>query len=146
MTDSNTESKAESNAENNSEQREKRTPAEWVTFTIACFILAAIIGLVLYNWRTKKQEPPIISVTRREPIREVQGQFYVPFAVTNTGGETAESIQIVAELRVNGEVVESGDQQIDFLSSGEMEEGAFIFSRNPSQGELIVRSSSYKLP
>ncbi|NJM61144.1 MAG: TIGR02588 family protein, partial [Oscillatoriales cyanobacterium RU_3_3] len=75
------------------EGRSKRTPAEWVTFTIACFILANIIGLVLYNWRTKKQEPPIISVSRSEPIREVQGQFYVPFAVTNAGGETAESIQ-----------------------------------------------------
>jgi len=70
----------------------------------------------------------------------------VPFTVTNTGGETAESVQIIAELRVNGEVLESGDQQIDFLSSGETQEGAFIFSRNPSQGQLIVRPSSYKLP
>ena len=66
--------------------------------------------------------------------------------LTNTGGDTAESVQIIAELRVNGEVVESGEQQIDFLSRGETEEGAFIFSRNPSQGQLIVRSSSYKLP
>jgi uncharacterized protein (TIGR02588 family) len=116
------------------------------TFAIACSILSILIGLVLYNWLTKKHEPPIISVTRNTPIRETQGQFYVPFTVTNTGGETAESVQIIAELRVNGEVLESGDQQIDFLSSGETQEGAFIFSRNPSQGQLIVRSSSYKLP
>lgn len=133
-------------SESNNEQQQKRTPAEWATFAIACFILSILIGLVLYNWLTKKHEPPIISVTRNTPIRETQGQFYVPFTVTNTGGETAESVQIIAELRVNGEVLESGDQQIDFLSSGETQEGAFIFSRNPSQGQLIVRSSSYKLP
>ncbi|MEG4110065.1 TIGR02588 family protein [Microcoleus sp. S13_C5] len=133
-------------SESNNEQQPKRNPAEWVTFAIACSILSILIGLVLYNWLTKKQEPPIISVTRNTPIRETQGQFYVPFTVTNTGGETAESVQIIVELRVNGEVLESGDQQIDFLSSGETQEGAFIFSRNPSQGELIVRSSSYKLP
>ena len=133
-------------SESNNEQQQKRTPAEWVTFAIACSILSILIGLVLYNWLTKKQEPPIISVTRNTPIRETQGQFYVPFTVTNTGGETAESVQIIAELRVNGEVLEAGDQQIDFLSSGETQEGAFIFSRNPSQGQLIVRSSSYKLP
>jgi len=133
-------------SENNNQQQQKRTPAEWITFAIACFILFTLIGLVLYNWLTKKHEPPIISVTRNTPIRETQGQFYVPFAVTNTGGETAESVQIIAELRVNGEVLESGDQQIDFLSSGETQEGAFIFSRNPSQGQLILRSSSYKLP
>ena len=133
-------------SESNNEQQQKRTPAEWVTFAIACSILSILIGLVLYNWLTKKHEPPIISVTRNTPIRETQGQFYVPFTVTNTGGETAESVQIIAELRVNGEVLEYGDQQIDFLSSGETQEGAFIFSRNPSQGQLIVRSSSYKLP
>jgi uncharacterized protein (TIGR02588 family) len=133
-------------SESNNEQQQKRTPAEWATFAIACFILSILIGLVIYNWLTKKHEPPIISVTRNTPIRETQGQFYVPFTVTNTGGETAESVQIIAELRVNGEVLESGDQQIDFLSSGETQEGAFIFSRNPSQGQLIVRSSSYKLP
>ncbi|MEG4216847.1 TIGR02588 family protein [Microcoleus sp. Pol14C6] len=133
-------------SESNNEQQPKRTFAEWATFVIACLILFTITGLVLYNWVTKKQEPPIISVTRNTPIRENQGQFYVPFTVTNTGGETAESVQIIAELRVNGEVLESGDQQIDFLSSGETQQGAFIFSRNPSQGQLIVRSSSYKLP
>ncbi|MBD1827020.1 TIGR02588 family protein [Microcoleus vaginatus GB1-A2] len=132
--------------ESNNEQQQKRTFAEWVTFAIASFILATLVGLVLYNWVTKKQEPPVISVTRNAPIRETQGHFYVPFTVTNTGGEAAASVQIIAELRVNGEVLESGDQQIDFLSSGETQEGAFIFSRDPSQGQLIVRSSSYKLP
>ena len=133
-------------SESNNQQQQKRTPAEWATFAIACFILFTLTGLVIYNWVTKKQGPPVISVTRNAPIRETQGQFYVPFTVANTGGETAESVQIIAELRVNGEVLESGDQQIDFLSSGETQEGAFIFSRNPSQGQLIVRSSSYKLP
>ena len=133
-------------SESNNEQQQKRTAAEWATFAIACFILFTLTGLVIYNWVTKKQGPPVISVTRNAPIRETQGQFYVPFTVANTGGETAESVQIIAELRVNGEVLESGYQQIDFLSSGETQEGAFIFSRHPSQGQLIVRSSSYKLP
>ncbi|MEG4344553.1 TIGR02588 family protein [Microcoleus sp. A003_D6] len=133
-------------SESNNEQQQKRTFAEWVAFAIACFILFTLTGLVLYNWVTTKHEPPIISVTRNTPIRETEGQFYVPFTVTNTGGETAELVQIIAELRVNGEVLESGDQQIDFLSNGETQEGAFIFSRDPRQGELIVRSSSYKLP
>ncbi len=137
---------SESNTESNKEQPQKRSLAEWVTVAIACSILSTLTGLVLYNWATKKQEPPVISVTRNAPIRETQGQFYVPFTVTNTGGETVESVQVIAELRVNGEVLESGDQQVDFLSSGETQEGAFIFSRNPSQGELIVRSSSYQLP
>ncbi|MGB3207929.1 MAG: TIGR02588 family protein [Crinalium sp.] len=124
----------------------ERSLAEWVTFASATFILILIVGLVVYNWFTQEDQPPVLSVTRNGEIRQVKGQYYVPFTVTNVGGDTAESVQIIAELRQNGQAEETGEQQIDFLSSGETAEGAFIFSTNPSEGELNVRVASYKLP
>lgn len=127
-------------------QKSPRSPAEWTTFCIALFILAVIIGLVIYKWLTQKNQPPVLSVTRSSEIREAQGQFYVPFSVKNTGGQTAESVQVIAQLRINGEIEEDGEQQIDFLASGEMEEGAFVFSRDPRNVELIIRVASYKSP
>lgn len=127
-------------------QKPPRSPAEWTTFSIALFIVAVIVGLVLYKWLTQKNQPPELSVTPHSQIRQAQGQFYVPFSVTNTGGETAESVQVIAELRINGEIEEAGEQQIDFLASGEKEEGAFVFSRDPREGELVVRVASYKSP
>ncbi|PSF38727.1 TIGR02588 family protein [Aphanothece hegewaldii CCALA 016] len=120
-------------------------PAEWVTFAIAFLIVLSIVGLVLYTWITSDQQPPILSIERQE-IREAQGQFYVPFKITNTGGETAESVQVIGEFRMNGKIEEVGEQQFDFLSGGEKEEGAFIFTRNPKNGELVLRVASYKLP
>jgi uncharacterized protein (TIGR02588 family) len=132
--------------EEKKEQRPpKRTPAEWVTFSIASFILAVVVALVGYTWLNENGQPPILSISNKT-IREADGQFYVPFEVVNTGGETAESIQIIAELQINGKVEETGDMQVDFLSSGEKEKGAFIFSKNPSQGQLKIRVSSYKSP
>lgn len=128
------------------QQQLKRTPAEWVTFGAASFILVVIVSLVGYTWLNEKHQPPVLSISNPERIREVNGQFYVPFEVVNTGGETAESIQIMAELRLQGEVEETGDIQIDFLSSGEKEEGAFIFRSDPRQGELTIRVAGYKLP
>jgi len=128
------------------EQKQKRSPAEWTTFSIALLILAAIVGLVIYKWLTQKNQPPVLSISSSSEVREAPGQYYVPFSVTNTGGETAESVQVIAELRINGDVEESGEQLIDFLASGEKEEGAFVFSRNPRQGELVVRVASYKRP
>ncbi|GAP95009.1 TIGR02588 family protein [Leptolyngbya sp. NIES-2104] len=127
------------------EKKKPRSPAEWVTFGIASTILSAIAGLVLYVWVSDRYEPAAISVEQRE-IRETEGKFYVPFEVTNTGGETVESVQIVAELKTGDRVLESGDQQIDFLSRDEKEEGAFVFQRDPRQGSLIVRVASYKIP
>ncbi|MEH2046094.1 TIGR02588 family protein [Nostoc sp.] len=126
-------------------EQPKRSIAEWITFSIASFILAIIVSLVGYTWLNEKNQPPILSVTKKQTIREINGQFYVPFEVVNSGGDTAESVQIMAELLING-ITETGEQQIDFLSSRESEEGAFIFSHNPRQGQLTLRIGSYKLP
>jgi uncharacterized protein (TIGR02588 family) len=124
-----------------------RSLAEQITFGIAALILAGIVGLVLYIWfDEEKQQPPDITVSNQGTVREASGQFYVPFEIKNIGGGTAESVQVIAELRINGEVEESGEQQIDFLSGGETEEGSFVFSRNPQEGELVLRVASYKLP
>ncbi|MEH2352792.1 TIGR02588 family protein [Nostoc sp.] len=128
------------------EEQPKRSMAEWVTFSVASLILTIIVSLVNYTWVNEKNQPPILSVTKKQTIREINGQFYVPFEVVNSGGDTAESVQIMAELMINGKVTETGEQQIDFLSSGESEEGAFIFSHNPRQGQLNLRVGSYKLP
>ncbi|MCC5616984.1 TIGR02588 family protein [Nostoc sp. CHAB 5836] len=128
------------------EQESERSIAQWVTFSVASIILAIIVSLVGYTWLNEKNQPPILSVTKKETIREIDRQFYVPFEVVNSGGDTAESVQIMAELLINGKVTETGEQQIDFLSSGESEEGAFIFSHNPRQGQLNLRVGSYKLP
>ncbi|MDZ7964597.1 MAG: TIGR02588 family protein [Nostoc sp. DedSLP03] len=127
-------------------EQPKRSIAEWITFSIASFILAIIVSLVGYTWLNEKNQPPILSVTKKQTIREINSQFYVPFEVVNNGGDTAESVQIIAELMIDGKVTETGEQQIDFLSSGEREEGAFIFSHNPRQGQLNLRVGSYKLP
>lgn len=128
------------------QRRLKRSLAEWVTFGVASFILTVIVSLVIYIWLNDKHQPPILSVSNKQAIREVDGQFYVPFEVVNIGEETAESVQIMAELRINGKLEETGEQQIDFLSRNEKEEGAFIFSHNPSEGQLTLRVASYKLP
>lgn len=128
------------------QQPEGRSPAEWVTFSVSLSILAALIGLVCYDWFTRRDEPPVLTVIQKGEIYNTQGQYYVPFEVKNTGGNTADSVQVIAELRINGEIEESGEQQIDFLSGGEAEKGAFIFTRNPQEGELVLRAGSYTSP
>lgn len=123
-----------------------RSPAEWFTFGIAATILSTVIGLVLYVWLGQQRQPPILSVTHEETIREVDGQFYVPFILKNKGGETVESVRVIAELETNNGIKEQSEQEIDFLSGEETQEGAFIFSKNPKNGKFNLRVTSYKLP
>lgn len=128
------------------QERGTRSPAEWISFGIASFILAGIVGLISYSWLGQSNEPPTFQVKSQEVIKDANGQFYVPFEVTNTGGQTVETVQILAELKVNGQVMQTGEQQIDFLASHETENGAFVFTHDPKKGELVVRVGSYKLP
>ncbi|MDX2231812.1 MAG: TIGR02588 family protein [Leptolyngbyaceae cyanobacterium bins.349] len=127
-------------------KRPPRSMAEWVTFGVASLALGAIAGLVIYSWTTERDQPPMLTLSRPEPIRQHKGQFYIPFEIVNTGGETAESVQVVAELKRNGNVEETGDLQIDFLARNEREKGAFVFTQNPQDGDLVLRVSSYKVP
>lgn len=124
----------------------RKVHVEWITFALTSLIVAVLVGLVIYVWVTEDTRPPILQVTSQDSIRQVEGQYYVPFTVTNVGGGTAESVQVVGELRMAGEVRESGEQQIDFLSSGEQQEGSFVFTQDPDQGNLSLRVASYKLP
>ena len=127
-------------------KRTSRSFAEWLSFGISSLIVGTTAGLVIYSWTTGRNSPPILAIQRTEPIREVDGQFYVPFEISNTGGETAESLQVIAELKVKTAVQESGDLQIDFLSRGETEKAAFVFKTDPRKGDLVLRVASYKVP
>lgn len=128
------------------ESKQPRSLAEQVSFSVAALILAGLVGLVCYLWLGKRQQTspnPIVTV---KPAQELSGYFHVPFEVTNQGDETATSVQVVAELRMKNGVAETGEQQMDFLSSHETGSGAFIFSQDPRKGKLLIRVASYKLP
>ncbi|MGF1588743.1 MAG: TIGR02588 family protein [Pleurocapsa sp.] len=122
-----------------------RSLAEKVSFGLSLSIVGIIVGLVCYTWITGDTNPPILSVTTSE-IRQVNQQYYVPFTVSNYGGETANAVEVVGELSIAQETVETANQQINFLSRQEKRSGEFIFSRDPQQGELMVRVASYQQP
>ena len=69
--------------------------------------------------------------------------FAVLVRVTNHGDRTAEAVQVLAELSRKGEVIEDGEQSVDFLAGGESQELQFVFSEDPSKAELEVRAACH---
>lgn len=144
---SNVHSDHDSPSENSSsETKQPRSLAEQASFSIAVLMLATLVGLVCYLWLGRREQTSPNPVVITKPIEELSGQFHVPFELMNQGDSTAASVQVIAELYIKGAVVETGEQQIDFLSSHETESGAFIFSQDPREGKLLVRVASYKSP
>jgi uncharacterized protein (TIGR02588 family) len=119
----------------------QRSAAEWVTFMVASIIL-----LICFDWQANQNRPPAFTVVVSEAVRVTDGRYYVPFAITNTGGRIARMVQVTAELHTAGADDETGEQQIDFLSGHETKAGSFVFTHAPQAGELVVRVASYRLP
>lgn len=124
----------------------QRSAAEWVTFIVASVILLGLVGLILFDWQTNQNQPPAFSVAVSEAVRVTDGRYYVPFAITNTGGRIARTVQVTAELHSPEADDETGEQQIDFLSGHETKAGSFVFTHDPQAGDLLVRVASYRLP
>ncbi|MEM8779278.1 MAG: TIGR02588 family protein [Cyanobacteria bacterium P01_G01_bin.49] len=124
----------------------RRSLPEKLSFGIAIAILIILIGLIIYSWRSQSNKPPILSVNFGQQIRQVQGQYYVPFVVTNEGEQAVKSVRIIGQLKIGTTIEQIGEQEVDFLSRGETVSGAFIFTYDPQDGELTVRVSGYKLP
>ena len=127
-----------------SHTRLRLTP-ERVTFTVAVAILLTLAGAITYLWIQPRQ-PPIVIVAVVGDVRLVGTQRYLTGEVRNAGDETAEAVQVIGELTIDGEVVAEGEQFIDFLSGGETEEIVFIFDRAAPEAETSLRVASYKSP
>lgn len=124
----------------------RRSLAEWITLAVTTTILLVLVGLVIFDWQISQNRAPAFQVDLVEPMRVNDGRYYVPFIVKNTGGQIARTVQVTAELHIDGEDDEAGEQQIDFLSGNERKQGSFVFSHDPQQGQLVVRVASYGLP
>ncbi len=126
--------------------KQNRSPAEWVTLTLSTLVLVTIVGLVLYDWQLTRNLPPAFRIEINEPARFVEGQYYVPFYLRNTGGRIARTVQVIANLHLPDGTNEVGEQQFDFLSGNERKSGGFVFDHNPLAGDLVIRVASFGLP
>lgn len=146
MTDTSKELRDRENQDTQEIEENERSSAEWISFSVALILLGVVVSFIVYSWVSQTYKPPILEVETSAEIRQVNQQFYVPFTVTNEGGTTVKSVEVVAELWIEDELRQQGSQEITFLSRGEVQSGAFIFNYNPDEGELIIRVASYQLP
>lgn len=127
-------------------ERPPRTAPEWWTFGVAIALIAAVVGVILVSWATGPSGPPVLRVERSGPVERSGDAYRVPFEASNEGGEAAASVQVVAELTIDGRLEGEGEQSIAFLSGGERESGAFLFAKDPTDGELTLSVASYASP
>jgi uncharacterized protein (TIGR02588 family) len=124
--------------------RDPRTPAEWTALVGSSLILALVVGLIVAQM-SGARSPAAPTVTVGE-VRPVGDLHHVDVTVTNEGDESAANVQVSAELTIDGEVVTTADQTIDFLSGDEEVDLVYVFEDDPADGDLAVAVTSFAEP
>ena len=123
--------------------RRGRSSAEWLTFALSIAVVAVVVALIAVEI-PQSRRPAMPVATQGVPM--ARGDvFVVPVEVENRGERTAQDVQVQVTLTVDGEEHE-GDQVVDFLSGGELEEMEFLFDVDPDAGEVEVRVTGYTVP
>ena len=128
------------------EGRPPRTTAERWTLAVSGLLIALVVGVVVASWVSGPGGPPVLVASATGEVEVGGGAYRVPFEVRNDGGETADQVQVVASLEIDGEVVGEGEQSFPFLSGGETESGEFLFEDDPTTGTLTIEVASYATP
>ncbi len=127
-----------------SRQRE-RSAAERTTLAISIILILGLLALVTYVSITGGNEPPIIEARPLDQEMRQEGEsYYLPVAVTNQGGRTAEEVVIQAELAGSDGSAEASEFTLDFLAGGETREGTAVFATDPLTGELTIDVASFQ--
>ena len=125
--------------------RRGRSVAEWTTLAISVLLILGLVALVTYVSITGGNEPPIVETRPLAgEIRQEGEAYYLPVAVTNLGGRTAEEVLIQAELVGSDGSPQETEFTIDFLAGGETAEGTAVFATDPLRGELTVEVASFR--
>jgi uncharacterized protein (TIGR02588 family) len=118
---------------------------EWTTLAISIILILALLALVTYVSISGGNEPPVVEARPlNQEIRREGESYYLPVAVTNRGGHTAEEVVVQAELASSDGSSEASEFTLDFLAGGETREGIAVFATDPSAGELTIDVASFQ--
>ena len=126
----------------------QRSVAEWTTLAVSAVIIAALIGVALFEHFAASEPAGAWLEVRLAPERtERRGDlFYVPFTIANRGAAPAEGVTLVFEVRQGEEVLEESTADIQFLANSGSAAGEVVTQHDPATHEITGRVGTLQTP
>ncbi|WP_222195445.1 hypothetical protein [Modestobacter italicus] len=118
---------------------------EYALGVLGALIVLLVLGFLAHQAVVVRDGDPQLSVTSAtaEPVDD---GWSVPFEVHNSGGTTAEEVQVTGVLERDGEELQEATATIAYVPPRSRQSGALLFSVDPGTGTLQVRPTAYTLP
>lgn len=108
-------------------------------------VVVGAVGYLIYDGITADDAAPAFSLELEPPLQRAE-QFVVPVTITNTGGGTAQAVQVEVRLDRPDGGDERGSFEIALLPRGATREGSVLFRSDPRAGDLKARVLGYERP
>jgi uncharacterized protein (TIGR02588 family) len=118
---------------------------EWIVAGVGLVLVAGVIGFLIYEAFSRDRVPPDVKLSV-DSVVETRNGYLVKIIIINEGGITAEGVDIEGELRRGTEPVERSRTTIDYLPPRSEKKAGLVFTRDPRQFDLQVRSLGYEEP
>jgi uncharacterized protein (TIGR02588 family) len=118
---------------------------EYAAGALGGLLVLLLIAFLGYQALIVRETGPALSVTVTG-IEESGNGYAVHFDAVNTGGTTAQAVQIHGVLEQEGQETEQSTATIGYLPAESRGSGALLFSSDPRNGILDIRPTGYLLP
>ncbi|RZU31066.1 hypothetical protein [Blastococcus saxobsidens] len=124
---------------------ERTTPGEYVLGALGGLVVLLLLGFLTYQAVAVRESDPALSVSVTS-IEAAGDGYAVHFELRNSGGRTAEQVQISGTLTRDGAEVGQASTSIPYLPPNSRHSGALLFSEDPRDGRLQVRPAGFVTP
>ncbi|HEX6255408.1 MAG TPA: FxLYD domain-containing protein [Euzebyales bacterium] len=111
--------------------------AEWALAAVGAVFACVILTLLVIEAVGTPDTQPQLS-TQMARVTERSGKYVVEGEVTNSGGTAASNVQVDGRLIVNGRLADQARVDVDYVPAGASESFILVFSRDPTDGRLVV--------
>lgn len=126
----------------------ERAPVRTVEFVVGVVsgvLLVSVLGLLGYQAVAVRDAPPALR-TRVDPIGDTDQPPYVfQVQVRNTGGQTAQAVQITGQLTRDGRQVEQAYATVRYIPPNSRRTVSLLFETDPETAPISVKVAGYTL-
>lgn len=134
-------------SEGHGDERASVRTVEFVVGVVSGVLLVSVLGLLGYQAVTVRDAPPPPALrTRVDPIGDTDQPPYVfQVQVRNTGGQTAQAVQITGQLTRDDRQVEQAYATVRYIPPNSRRTVSLLFETDPETAPISVKVAGYAL-